>query len=187
MTQFCERHFSLFTLAHRYWAEVIKPGDWAIDATCGNGHDTLFLSERCEGVIGLDIQAKALQNTAERCKGQNIFLFNQSHETFPDLAYKCPIKLVIYNLGYLPGADKGLTTLVSSTLKSVNSSLKLVLPDGMISISCYPGHEEGAKEQEALLEFCKNLDVKQWTVCHHQWINRNKAPSLLLIKKQNDQ
>ena len=62
-----KRQFPLFQshldLAHAYWQKVAGKGLWAIDATCGNGHDTLFLSETFEGVIALDIQNEALENT----------------------------------------------------------------------------------------------------------------------------
>ena len=35
-------------LAHHLWDQLLQKGDWALDATCGNGHDALFLSERVE-------------------------------------------------------------------------------------------------------------------------------------------
>src|SRR5438046_2446562 len=114
-----KRNFSIFNshldLAHQIWAKAAQPGDWAIDATCGKGHDTLFLAPHSEGVIGLDIQEKALENTRNLVTGnEKVHLFCQSHETLPDLAK--PIKLIVYNLGYLPGSDKALTTQVQSTL-----------------------------------------------------------------------
>ena len=56
-------------------------------------------------------------------------------------------KLIVYNLGYLPGSDKLLTTKTSSTLLSVEKALSLIAPNGAISITCYPGHEEGKKEE----------------------------------------
>ena len=184
MKQFCERQFSLFDLAHTFWIKTLRPGDWAIDATCGNGHDTLFLSEHCAGVIGLDIQPQALLNTRERCRNKNIFLFHQSHRSFPALAHLAPIRLVVYNLGYLPGGSKAVTTMTLNTLKSVENALTLILPGGLVSITSYSGHIEGQKEEEALLSFCRSLCPKTWTVVFHKWLNRNKAPSLLLIQKE---
>lgn len=185
MKQFYERQFSLFDLSHTFWKKALRTGDWAIDATCGNGHDTLFLSEHCAGVIGLDIQSQALLNTRERCINKNIFLFNQSHLSFPELAYLAPIRLVVYNLGYLPGGNKQITTMAQNTLKSVENALNLILPGGLVSITCYSGHNEGQKEEEVLFSFCQSLCPKTWTVVFHKWLNRNKAPSLLLIQKES--
>lgn len=179
-----KRQFPIFNshldLAHQIWAKVAQPGDWAIDATCGNGHDTLFLVDHFAGVIGLDVQEKALENT-KNLVGDKALLFCQSHETFPLLPY--PIRLVVYNLGYLPGADKSFTTQVQSTLTSVTNALGLILPGGLVSITCYPGHPEGQREEEALLKLCQALPPADWSVSFHSWQNRLQSPSLLLIQK----
>ncbi len=173
------------SLAHSYWEKTIQSGDWAIDATCGNGHDTLKLSQICEGVISLDIQEKALEITKERLdQSANVHLFLQSHAELPPLATQVPVRLIVYNLGYLPGGNKKLTTRVSSTLQSLQWAQEILLPGGMISITCYPGHPEGQLEEKALIEMAAKLSPFAWDVCHHQWLNRNLAPSLLLLEKK---
>ncbi|MDN3506542.1 MAG: class I SAM-dependent methyltransferase [Simkaniaceae bacterium] len=177
-----KRRHSHIALAHSYWQNHVQKDTWAIDATCGNGKDTSFLAQICTGVISIDIQEKALESARQEA-GENVSFFCQSHEEFPSQAYEKPISLIVYNLGYLPGGDKGLTTLTSSTLKSLNRAMEILLPGGLISITCYPGHPEGANEEEALLTFAKGLDPKNWSACHHRWLNRNKAPSLLLLEK----
>ena len=179
-----EKRQSHLELAHSYWEKGFQKGSWAIDATCGNGHDARFLAKMCEGIIVLDIQKKALENTRFLLGDfSHVHFFCQSHERFPDLAYEKPISLIVYNLGYLPGGNKEVTTLTSTTLKSLQRAMDIVLPGGMISLTCYPGHPEGAREEKALLSFTKGLDPRIWSVCYHQWINRNKAPSLLLLQK----
>ena len=53
-------------LTHRFLRSTLAPGGLYLDATCGNGHDTLFLcSVAGENgrVIGLDIQPQAAANT----------------------------------------------------------------------------------------------------------------------------
>lgn len=171
-------------LAHHFWHLLLKNGDGAIDATCGNGHDTLFLAQICDRVLSIDIQPKALQNAKKRLEEHGLdhvtFLL-QSHETFPPTDF--PIKLIVYNLGYLPGGDKERTTLVATTLKSVQEALGRIEEGGMVSITSYPGHLEGQREQQALLTFCGSLDPKIFNVCHTSWTNRNKGPSLFLIQK----
>lgn len=180
-------------LATQYWQKVLKEEDWAIDATCGNGKDTLKLARLISpkgGIISLDIQEKALENSnilftseLEPEKRARIHLFRMSHNTFPGMVNNLPIRLIVYNLGYLPGGDKQITTKTETTLESIKKALTLILPDGLISITCYPGHLEGAKEQEALLAFITHLDPLLWNICHHTWPNRLKSPSLLIIQK----
>lgn len=90
------------------------------------------------------------------------------------------LKLVVYNLGYLPQSDHTITTCVKTTLASVNLASQLVLPGGAISITCYPGHEEGAREEQALLSWVQTLD---WKIFYYVW--RPKSPTLLWLKKQS--
>jgi len=181
-----KRH-SHIQLAHSYWKNHLQNDSqhtsWAIDATCGNGHDTHFLAKICEGVISIDIQEKAIENAKQTAESSNIFYFCQSHENYPTLAYENPISLIVYNLGYLPGGDKGLTTLTPSTLSSLELAMDLLASGGLISITCYPGHLEGKAEEKALISLAEGLDVKLWNVCHHRWLNRKDAPSLLLLQK----
>lgn len=176
-------------LAHQYWNFFLKPGDFVIDATCGNGHDSLALAQMVEGhVLCVDIQKQAIAETKKRLKKnltllqfQKISYHLGSHANFPPL--KVAPALIVYNLGYLPGADKTVVTEPQETLESVKKALTLLKPGGMVSITCYVGHPGGKEEEEALVSFSKSLDKSDFHVCYHQWINRLKSPSLLLIQK----
>ncbi len=183
-------------LAHHFWEQILMPGDCAIDATVGNGHDTLKLAQIVgpQGeVFGIDLQSQAIENTFTLLKGAlnqeqlyRVHLFNQSHSSFPPIVYERKIKLIVYNLGYLPGSgDKTFTTLTETTLESINNSLNLLSEGGVISIMCYPGHKEGQKEEKALLSLVSALDQRNYNISYHQWLNRRNPPSLLLIKKKN--
>ena len=190
-----QSNFSLFRshldLAHSYWEHLLQEGDFAIDATCGNGHDTLklieILKEKKGGVIGIDIQSQAIAQTQKlldsHSSKENVYLFEQSHEEFPSLAREHPIRLVVYNLGYLPGGDKQKTTLTMTTLTSVRKALDLIVPGGAVSITCYPGHPEGALEESALSELVAALSPALWNVCLHAFTNRKASPRLLFIQK----
>ncbi|MEC7838837.1 MAG: class I SAM-dependent methyltransferase [Chlamydiota bacterium] len=193
------KQFSLFQshldVSHAYICEIINVGDIAVDATCGNGHDTLFLAEWClsessGAVYSIDIQSSAIeeakrnteQNIAEGIK-KRIHYLQQCHSSFPTEICSGSVKVVMYNLGYLPGGNKSLTTQVDTTIKSIRAALDLVTPGGIICVTCYPGHQEGENEEKAILKFVSELDPKQWSCCHHRWCNRTKSPSLLLIQK----
>ncbi len=191
------KHNNHLKLAHHYWSELVSLGDLVIDATCGNGQDTLFLakialSEDSGTLFAIDIQPAAIESAKKNLIEQlpvpffdRVKFILGSHATFPEEIKPGTVKLIVYNLGYLPGGDKTRTTLTESTLKSIESALKLISNEGMISITCYPGHEEGKKEEDAILIYCATLDPHHWTCHHHRWINRNNAPSLLIIKKNN--
>ncbi len=195
-----KREFPLFQshidLAHRYWKEILKPNDHAIDATCGNGKDSLVLAQYLfshsleSSLIGIDIQSEAIERTRtllashlNQQANQRIFLYNQSHSTFPAYAYQVPIRLIVYNFGYLPKGDKSITTLATSSIDSFQAGLSLLMPGGAISATCYPGHSQGKEEQSDLLSYAETLDPSQWSVTWHTWPNRKLAPTLLLVQK----
>jgi len=193
------KQFQLFQtpldLAHAYWKKLLKIGDIVIDATCGNGHDTVFLANlilddtRKGYLIAMDIQEQAIENTRDRLHAKfspdlhGIEFVQQCHSSFSPHLKNESVTLIVYNLGYLPGADKNLTTFGPTTLKSLTTSLPLIAPGGAISITCYPGHDAGKVEAETALTFAASLDPIQWSSCHHQWANRKNAPSLILIQR----
>lgn len=180
-------------IAHDYWRRTLALGDTAIDATCGNGYDTLalcemVLSHNSGEVIAMDIQEEAIKTTGAYLREKldplllkRVKLVQGSHAQLP--AIRQNVKLIVYNLGYLPKGDKAITTTVESTLKSLSEAQKLIAAGGAISVTCYPGHEEGALEEKALVQLVSQWDPKVWSCCYHQWINRCRAPSLLFIQK----
>ncbi len=190
--------FALITshlaFAYEQWKAVVRPGCCLIDATCGNGKDTLRLAQLIDGtglVLALDIQRQAIEHS-ERLLSEHlsceqrkqVHLVHQSHETFPKIAYQKPVQLIVYNLGYLPGGNKELTTMTEATLNSLNAAMSLLSPGGLICITCYPGHEEGKKEQQALLSHLKGTSSNEWNIAFYRKMGSETAPSILLIKKE---
>lgn len=184
--------------AHRYWQNLLQPGDIAIDATCGNGHDTLMLAKLClsseKGVLfALDIHPRAIALTTQLLKEnlspalfEKIKIVQGCHSRFPSELETGSVKLIVYNLGYLPGGgDKSHTTQVKTTLESISQAMFLLKKGGCISLTLYPGHEAGKEETDQILPFAASLDRKLWNCSHHAWINRSKAPSLLFIQKND--
>ena len=172
------------TFAHDEWKKHLRPGDRVIDATCGNGYDALFLSKlNLSHLYIFDIQEKALKTTQNRLgPHKNVSYHLACHSLFAGV--KVPVHLIVYNLGYLPGGDHSLATEVATTLKSLETGLHLLNPGGLISITLYPGHPEGKREEKALLAHLSMFSPKHFQISHHRVLNRSKAPSLLLIKKK---
>jgi SAM-dependent methyltransferase len=183
--------FRLFSnhieLAHSYWKSLLQAGDIVIDATCGNGHDSLYLAKLGTKLYLLDIQQAALDQTMKRLSEQaeQVYPYLTCHSRFPEGIEKASVSLIVYNLGYLPGGDKTLTTQTDTTLLSLENALQLVKPGGAISITCYPGHPEGKREEDAITQWAAQLNPFEWNCCHHRWLNSSKAPSLLLLQRRS--
>ena len=178
-------------IANFCWTELVTPNDIVIDATCGNGHDTLILARlNPRELHTLDIQQKALDSARKKLKEEltpeqlnHIHFHLGCHSEFPKGIEPGTVKLIVYNLGYLPGGDKSVTTMTKTTLRSIRAAMELLQEGGLMSITCYPGHAEGKKEEEQLLQFAAELPKETWSCSHHSTLNRHQAPSLLLIRK----
>lgn len=177
-------------LAMEMTLKYIEPGDFVIDATCGNGHDTLILSEAVGSfgnVMAIDVQQEAIRSAQELLyeSGKQNVNFVQgnfrnikelAHENFPG---RYPAAIV-FNLGYLPGGNKALTTETEDSLEAVKQALDLIKQDGIVTVVLYSGHEEGAREKKAILEMAKNLSSKRYHAVYTNMLNQKKAPPEIL-------
>jgi len=164
-------------------------GAVAVDFTMGNGNDTLWLSGRVGQtgtVYAFDIQPEAVSRTAERMKAEapfeNYRLICASHHTVLDYV-SGPVHVGIFNLGFLPGGDRSVTTLRETTLPAVDAALSLLAPKGALLIAVYPGHEEGRLEGEMLNGKLSALPQKQYSVACLRIVNAPDCPFFYLIEK----
>lgn len=184
---------SLTAQAHNIIQSHLIAGDIAIDATIGNGHDTVFLCKQVglQGkIFGFDIQQQAIDETNSKLNSENlpcnVNLFLCSHsemDTCIPLKYHKQIKIIVFNLGYLPGSDKSITTETESTIIALKKSLKLLASDGLMTIIAYPGHSSGAIENDQLIEWCHRLDHNYFCVKIIDSSNKPTAPRLFIISK----
>ncbi|MBJ8349735.1 tRNA (mnm(5)s(2)U34)-methyltransferase [Streptococcus zalophi] len=174
-------------LSHDFLAEVLTDQSIALDATMGNGYDTLFLAKHAKKVYAFDIQEIALKTTKEKLLTsgyQNVQLVLDSHEHIDN--YLSEIDVAIFNLGYLPKADKTIVTKPDSTIKALEKTLALLKAGGRISIMVYYGHDGGQIEKDALEQFLKTLSQNQYTVMRYQPVNQvNYPPFLIMIEKRS--
>ena len=177
-------------LAADYMIRTIREGDTVVDATMGNGKDTLSLCELVGEnghVYAFDVQAEAVERTRERVKeagfDQRSTLLLAGHETMAD-HIKEPVQAVMFNLGWLPGAEHIVTTRTETTLSAVSAALELIVPGGIVTVCVYPGHEEGARELEALEKYVSGLSVRTFNVLYHSFVNASsQTPRLFLIQR----
>lgn len=175
--------------------KAVKPGDIAVDATAGNGHDTLFLAGLTGNtgqVFSFDIQEEAIENTRKRLKEHNVqervTLIHQGHEniisSIPE-QHRGKITGAIFNLGYLPGGDKTVVTQPQTTITAIEQLLEIMARGGIIVLVIYHGHPEGKIERDELLTYVTELDQKHVHVLRYQFINqRNEPPFIIAIEKR---
>ncbi len=170
--------------------KYIKKGSIAVDATAGNGNDTLKLC-RAVGKAGLvyafDIQKTALENTDRLLKENgmtNARLILDSHSNMDTYTGK-NLSGVIFNLGYLPGGDHSLCTKADTSIDAIKKSLNLIGDEGFVSVTVYYGKNSGTEEKDAVMEFFKTLDYKKYTVTVHDFYNRPNNPPITVIITKN--
>ena len=169
----------------------IQEDSIVIDATCGNGNDTLFLAEHVPHghMYGFDIQESAIQNTAEKIKNySNVTLIQDGHENIVehlDVTKSGMVDAAIFNLGYLPKGDKSIVTTHQTTISAIQNIFDLLNEEGIIILVIYHGHDEGKIERDALMDYLTHLDQKQAHVLQYQFINqKNNAPFICAIEKR---
>jgi len=173
--------------AHRLVRERVGEGDRVVDATIGNGQDTVFLAGlvgRSGRVDGFDIQSEAIESTRQRLQGcpcDHVVLHQTSHEKMAGLV-EPPLQAVMFNLGYLPGGDKQVVTRAETTTQSIRAALDLLSPTGIITIVAYPGHSGGREEADAVLALCQSLDGTRFSTTVQQASTpKPSAPFLVAV------
>jgi predicted methyltransferase len=185
---------SLLKLAHQYIQNNLHSGDVAIDATVGNGHDTLFLAEQVSPtgrVYGFDIQQVAIMATTEKLQHNQLVdcvtLIQASHA---DMAGHIPaqhhggIKACMFNLGYLPKGDKAIITQTSSTLLALTAACQLLAPQGIITILAYSGHAGGDEETDHVERWVDQLNEQFSVTQFLSAIPSPSAPRLLVVQRR---
>ncbi|HHW67875.1 MAG: hypothetical protein PWP07_2100 [Epulopiscium sp.] len=174
-------------MIHEILRPIIKPGDLVVDATLGNGFDTLFLAKAVgpQGkVIGFDIQECAIENVRRRLENEGLLervsLIQDSHSNIDKYIFE-PIGGAMFNLGYLPGGDKELITKPQSTVEALEKTSCLLSRGGFITILSYWGHAGGKDEKEAVEKFLSKLDNKIFLTAKFKFLNRSGNPPVIYL------
>ncbi|MEQ9811093.1 tRNA (mnm(5)s(2)U34)-methyltransferase [Streptococcus jiangjianxini] len=172
--------------SHDFLKEVLDSQSVTLDATMGNGNDTVFLAKRSHKVYAFDVQRKALEKTGQRLLAEglnNVDLILDGHENL-DRYISESIQAAIFNLGYLPSADKAIITKPHTTLQAIDKVIKRLAEGGRLAIMIYYGHEGGQMEKDAVLDYVSQLDQKAYTVMLYQALNQvNTPPFLVMVEK----
>jgi len=186
---------SAVNISHLFMSDSLCIGDIGIDATAGNGHDTLFMAE-CVGsegtVIAIDKQEEAIQSTQTlmmqyALSNVNCILGDHAEMDKFLQPFMQRVSCISFNLGYLPGsADRSIITNAQSTIKALNACLPLLNYRGSISVIAYRGHEHGPDEAQAVEDWMRSLPAKDWHVTKTEAINQSDlAPIVYVAEKKH--
>lgn len=178
------------TLNHLLLQTAVTKGSHVIDATCGNGKDTLLLAQLVGAsghVFAFDIQEDACQRTNENIANAGLqaraTIHHTSHEFMANLV-STPIAVIVFNLGWLPGGNRTIITRPETTIAALESSLPLLQPAGLLIITCYPGHDGGRLETEQVVNWANRLAPDRWHVWQMKQMNvSTEAPFCVVIQK----
>jgi len=184
----------VLSAAHLFASRAVQPGGVAVDATIGNGHDTVMLAREVGDkgtVYGFDVQEEALASTRRRLRADGrrepVTLVQAGHE---DMGTHIPdrhhgrVGAVTFNLGYLPGSDSACITRPRTTLAALNTALELLRPGGVVTIVAYTGHDGGAQETAAVEEWGAARPPSRFNALSYTFPNQqNDPPRLFAIEK----
>ena len=155
-------------------ARLVHP-QLCVDATCGNGGDTAFL---CNLIARARLEQ--VNVPAERYS-----LVCGSHADLLQYVQPGTADAVMFNFGWLPGADHGVFSTAQSSIPALQAALQAVRPGGIVSAILYSGAVIGSDEKQAVLRFLRALPLKSFTVlvCDFaNWAETAPLPCLILKK-----
>lgn len=182
--------FNALGLSHKWIFEHVKNGDLCIDATCGKGRDTLFLSKLVGNsghVFAFDIQKEAIEQTKALLKSEgceNVTVIWDCHSKLTRYIHR-DVAAIMFNFGWLPGGDHNVFSLPETSIAALRAGLDLLSAGGIITLCIYYGKETGYAERDALLSYLKTLDQGMYSVLKAEFVNRkNEPPIAVLIRKE---
>ena len=181
-------------LAHQLVSDWLEGGDVVVDATAGNGHDTLFLAQQVgkDGTVySFDVQEEAIRMTRSRLEeaqlSDRVIMCETGHENLEEVIsapHLGNVSVIMFNLGYLPGGDHSITTLKETTLTALRKALECLRNGGLLTVLCYPGHGEGLGESVEVLTFLESLDQAQFLTTNYRGESTSgTAPFLVSVQK----
>ena len=171
----------------------VKREGYYIDATMGNGNDTLFLCQLAKGkghVLAFDIQEEAISATRNLLKAHGYeeaaTLVKDGHEHMDEYVDENFADAICFNFGYLPGGDHHIATKLQTSIEAIEKGLRILKSGGMMCLCIYSGGDSGFEEKEGILAYLKELPAKKYTVVVNEYYNRGNHPPMPVFIFKNE-
>jgi len=187
---------SVLEASHYFAARALDAGEVAVDATTGNGHDTLFLAEqvgRNGRVFGFDVQSEAINQTRRRLREEGHFgrvtLLHHGHANMashlPDYLHG-RVATVMFNLGYLPGSSSDCVTQPETTVAALRNAMTVLRPGGVATVVSYTGHDGGREEARTVERWAAERSQRGVDALSYRFVNQQNDPPRLLVLEKKD-
>ncbi|MFM7774107.1 MAG: class I SAM-dependent methyltransferase [Candidatus Kapaibacterium sp.] len=187
------RIWNAVEFCHEVLRRHLRSDARVVDATAGNGHDTVFLLDLLDHrgrVLAVDIQSQAVTNTRERVvshpKASQAEVVHVSHERLDAVLLQhgwSHIDGAVMNCGYLPGGDKNVRTAVPSTVAAMRTLVSHLALGGVVCVVCYTGHEGGPEERDAVRDVCASLPKDGYRCAYFTNPGRRNAPECYCVER----
>lgn len=191
MSSISNQMWSAVEFSHLVLKKYIKEGDIVVDATLGNGHDSLYLSQLVgeQGtIIGFDIQEEAIRKSrslfyTNNIKTRYVFICANHASVVSELNALSisQIKGAVFNLGYMPNGDKSIVTNKETTIRAIEAVMTILEVGGCITIGVYTGHAKAREERNSVIKFASALDKRKWQSIFYAPLNRENPPECVAI------
>ena len=161
-----------------------------VDATCGNGGDTAFLYGLGGHVLAMDVQPAACESTLAHLQSleadaSRYQVVCDSHANLLQYVQPGTADIVMFNFGWLPGADHSTFSTADSSIPALEAALEALRPGGVLSAVLYSGKVIGSDEKQTILGWLKALPLTRYTVlvCDFaNWADTAPLPCFVLKK-----
>lgn len=186
--------WSALDIVHKVLTNMVKPGDFVVDATSGNGYDTVFLAELVGEngkVVAMDIQEDAVKSTNERLTesgySERTTTYCMSHSDMDSILKENSADAIVFNFGWLPGGDHDIFTRAETSVPAIEKALKILKPGGILSLCLYYGRNNGYSERDAILDYLSKLEPRYYAVMKCDFLNRrNDPPYPIFVVKEKE-
>lgn len=177
-------------MAHQLVSERVREGDNAVDATAGNGHDSVFLAELVGEngrVWSYDVQEEAVQSTLRRLEATGlegrVRVRRGCHSAIGE-DLDGSIAAGMFNLGYLPGGNHEIITRPETTIDALNQVSGALRAGGIVTCVVYPGHAGGKVERRAVEAWFGVLPQEDFAVIRYGFENQRNSPPFLMAAER---
>ena len=177
-------------LAQQFVAAHCPAPALCVDATCGNGGDTAFLCSLGGRVLAMDLQPAACESTRARLAESQIDpaqyqIVCASHADLLQYVQPGTADIIMFNFGWLPGADHTTFSTADSSIPALTAALDALRPGGVLSAVLYSGKVIGCGEKQTVLSWLRALPLTKYTVlvCDFaNWADTAPLPCFVLKK-----